>query len=157
MFDSTEVVAVTQSVWASLLEDELSPSSEQGLDPTVMMTSCVHISGAWEGAICVDCSTALARRVTGAMFDIALDEIGSDELVDALGEIANMIGGNVKSMVEGSCLLSLPAVTKGTGGLSVPGSQLLQSHVFKCAGEPLRIAILCKHTNGQTSEKEPSE
>lgn len=91
------------------------------------MTAFVLISGDWKGAVSVQCSDSSARRVAASMFGCAEAEVDADQLVDALGELANMMGGNLKSVLGVSCALSLPAVVAGDAmRVSLPhGQQVL--------------------------------
>ncbi|MEQ1502435.1 MAG: chemotaxis protein CheX [Myxococcota bacterium] len=68
----------------------------------------VAIDGAWDGRVEVWLSDADARRVATAMF--GEEPIGEPELVDAIGELANITGGNVKALLPEPCGLGLPAV-----------------------------------------------
>src|SRR3546814_9799281 len=47
------------------------------------------------------------------MFGMEVDEVSKADIDDAIGEITNMTGGGIKSMLEGSCSLSLPTVIEG--------------------------------------------
>jgi CheY-specific phosphatase CheX len=46
------------------------------------------------------------------MFDMPVEAISPDELRDAVGEVANILGGNVKTLIAGKCRLSLPSVAE---------------------------------------------
>src|SRR4051794_26191707 len=68
----------------------------------------VHITGSWCGSVAIELPEPFARIVAGAMFGNAPTDVADDEVVDVVGELANMTGGNVKALVEGDCSLSLP-------------------------------------------------
>ncbi|MFO0569037.1 MAG: chemotaxis protein CheX [Polyangiaceae bacterium] len=140
--EASEVVEVTQMVWTSVLGEEvaLDPVTDDFFDAP-LFTGCVTVSGAWEGAVTVGCSAELAKQVTAAMFELAPDAASIAEVADAMGEIANMIGGNIKALLPGPSLLSLPAVTQRESGIVVPGSELLLLQSFQYAGQPLRVLV----------------
>lgn len=52
-----------------------------------------------------------AEIIAEAMFEIPRGELSTDEIHDAMGEIANMIGGSVKGADGGESVLSLPTVS----------------------------------------------
>ena len=58
-----------------------------------------------------------ARQMTAAMLGMETDEIDGDEEVhDVIGEVCNMIGGDLKSRLcdsELTCELSIPSITSG--------------------------------------------
>src|SRR4051794_20576924 len=75
----------------------------------------VSISGPMVGTGTVSCDTATACRLASAMLMTEVDGVGV-EVLDAMGEIANMIIGNVKSAIEdraGQLWLSVPSVIYG--------------------------------------------
>jgi len=80
-------------------------------DGESILAGCVHISGEWEGAVTLDCPSELAKKVASIMFSLTEDELSSDLIQDALGELTNMTRGNLKSLLPEPCYLSLPAVT----------------------------------------------
>src|SRR4051812_23190559 len=61
----------------------------------------VHITGPWAGSVVVECPAPFGRLVAASMFGSEPDEVTEDELVDVVGELANMTGGNVKALLEG--------------------------------------------------------
>jgi len=77
----------------------------------------VGFAGAVMGNISIFVSRQFAREMTAAMLGMAVDEIGSDEEVhDVIGEVCNMVGGDLKSRLCDAgftCALSIPSVTFG--------------------------------------------
>ena len=53
--------------------------------------------------------------VAAALLALPEDEASEDDVADAVGELVNMIGGNVKSLVESPSALSLPHVVTQPG------------------------------------------
>jgi chemotaxis protein CheX len=106
-------------------------------------TSSVWITGAWEGALSVDFSEPLAHRMTEAMFGMEKGEAAREEILDALGEVANVAGGNVKALVPSPTQLSMPSVTEGVDYVvKVPGTTVANHVGFSCEGEPLVVTVL---------------
>jgi len=60
--------------------------------------------------VVVRCSAAAARNAAAALLGVELDDVTTEDVTDALGELANIIGGNVKSLLPEPCALSLPHV-----------------------------------------------
>ena len=77
----------------------------------------VSFAGDAIGNVTIYITDRFARRITSAMLNIEVDDIESDEEVyDVIGELCNMIGGDLKSRLCDygyPCLLSIPAVTSG--------------------------------------------
>ena len=141
-----ELTEITERVWASLMEAPLLPRQPGQPGPvpgTRTLTGCVQITGAWEGAVTVHCSLELAKVLTATMFMIDPEDTSADEISDALGELANMVGGNVKALLPEPCRISLPAVADGMDyRLSVPGARPVTAVTWTCLGEPLMVRLL---------------
>ncbi len=106
------------------------------------VSGCVQFSGAWEGAVTIECSAEFARQAAATMFGIAPDQTSVADTKDAMGELVNMTGGNVKALLPEPCRLSLPTVTEG-GDYSthVHGGELMTTVIFDCQGSPLVVRL----------------
>ena len=64
------------------------------------------------------------------------------DVLDAVGEIVNMVGGNLKGIVEGDSSLSLPCVGNATGeapfGKDFDGITV----AHRCQGDALVVRLL---------------
>lgn len=79
------------------------------------ITGIVGFAGTYSGVISIHCPIALALKVTSNMLGVDCDEV-NDDLNDAIGEIANMLGGSVKQVLSKGGLdvkLSIPTVISG--------------------------------------------
>ncbi len=106
-----DVQLVVEEVWTSFLgsDEPLLPAVPAEFD--VGWSAAVTVSGAWHGMVSVELPTGLAEEVTRRM--LAVDETYDEDVADAVGELVNMIGGNVKSLMPGPSVLSLPVVAAG--------------------------------------------
>ena len=145
MIDDAQIEKVTESIWDSMLGLEVTPSEPEtfSLGDDRLLTACVQITGEWAGAVTLACPTAFARRVAQIMFESEPGDIELVEVEDALGELANMLGGNIKSLLPGPSQLSLPAVTEGLDyTVRVPGSEMVNHVGFRTEGYPITISVL---------------
>jgi chemotaxis protein CheX len=101
------------------------------------LQATVRISGQWNAEVKVVASMTLIERIASAMFSIELNDLEEEEKVDALGEAVNVIGGNVKGVLNGDCNLSLPCVGKPFDN-ECP-NRLIAS--YDCEREPLIIEL----------------
>lgn len=77
------------------------------------VVSVVGLTGAVSGSLALQCGREHARDLTARFLGADGQEIGSlDDVRDAVGELVNMIGGNLKTAIgsEASIELSLPTV-----------------------------------------------
>ena len=66
-----------------------------------------------------------------------------DGVRDVLGELANMIGGNVKFALAKGLHLSMPTVTDaGNAGLRICGAELQDRLSFECEDGPFWVTLL---------------
>jgi hypothetical protein len=89
-----DIREVTSTVWSTVSDLVLTPC-----DPTRVpdahghvMAACVHVSGAFTGAVALLCSDALARRVAAQIFDVDRALVTLAQTQDAVGELVNMTG-----------------------------------------------------------------
>jgi CheY-specific phosphatase CheX len=142
-----EIVRLTETIWLStlnLLPTAMATSStDVGDAPALMMDGIVHIIGAQSATIAVQVPHALASKVAKQMFALDGSEPTSEDLHDALAEIANITGGNIKSLMDGECSLTLPVIVEGSSyRVRVPGGQVINRVEFQCDGMPFVVSII---------------
>lgn len=140
-----DLLQITESIWSAMVGLPV-----QRVDAALVQhragttfAGCVHVTGAWNGAVALHCSESLARTVAAAIFDVdaALATIAQTQ--DAVGELVNMTGGNLKALLPEPSHISLPTVAQGTDFTArVPGSRLAGQMAFECQGEPLLVTVL---------------
>lgn len=132
------VHAVFEATFAIAVEDAAADDSVGAS----IASSLVGIAGRWDGAVIVDCATAVAHELASTMFGVPADEVGRDQVEDALGELANMIGGNLKALLPSPCALSLPTVVEGRDyRVRVPGATIVRDVHFTLPGGGLRVLV----------------
>ena len=105
-----DLARIAAEVWRDVLAVEIGPG--EAADPGEL-TGCIQITGAFRGAVILIAPQAVAQSAAAAMFALDVSTVGMDEERDAIGELTNMIGGHVKSMVASPSQLALPAVVPG--------------------------------------------
>ena len=144
---TVELDRITSDIWTAMLGLTLEPYHDAPVFPPDqrVATGIVQITGDFEGAVTVQLAETKAREVAAIMFAMGPDEIGEEEVSDAVGELANMTGGNVKSTLCGVCQLSLPSVTSGRDyHVSVPGTAVRDRIGMTCGGELVVITMLLR-------------
>ncbi len=68
-------------------------------------------------------------------------QISDRALRDAVGELTNMIGGAFKSLIPGTCFLSMPVLLEGND-YGVPSRAVVFEGAFVCEKQPLRVRLL---------------
>jgi chemotaxis protein CheX len=112
------VIAATKDVFSTMVMMELEdnyPLREPVTKLQCSITGMVGMAGIYSGILSIHCPQKLALTITSNMLGMDVDEAGED-VNDALGEIANMLGGHVKQVLSKGGLdlnLSIPTVISG--------------------------------------------
>ncbi|MGK2959429.1 MAG: chemotaxis protein CheX [Acidimicrobiales bacterium] len=142
-----DIVQIVTDIWTSMLgiDAEFAGAGGELKSEERVLAASVQINGDWQGVITVICSEHLARQFAGTMLDMDPVKIDRAEVHDAIGELANITGGNLKSLVDGFGQLSLPVVTEGLElAFSIPGSKVVSNLAFHSGDETFSILIVAK-------------
>ena len=105
----------------------------------------VRLKGGWNGSVKVECSEPLARHAASVTFGGAPQDATDDELNDVVGEIANMVGGNMKALMPGPTQLTLPETPLDLGDLGTDESSQAKKPSLvlqlEARGEPLTVSV----------------
>jgi chemotaxis protein CheX len=139
--DLAEMVA---QVWVSYLDPEgVSPLIRTGDEkqPSEVHSS-VSISGSWTGHVVYASSTEAARKAAAAFLAMEAEEVSQEDLSDVLGELANIVGGNVKAMLPAGCFLSLPQVVLAPeSATKYPNAERITGLYGVWDGEPVSVSV----------------
>lgn len=96
------------------------------------LTAAVHFAGESAGALLLECSKSHACLLAEMLTGIIHTQVDEDVL-DALAELTNMIGGNLKSALHGGAGLSMPTVVEGSDySMQIRGANPSQRTSFAC-------------------------
>ena len=155
LIDEETVQSITQEAWSALIgDDEFLVPLPGGL-PDDAMSSWVEVVGPWTGAVVLTCGRATAEELSRSLLKEHAPPVLDDEDVqDALGELANVVGGNVKAVLPGPSVLGLPEV----GSAPAAGPDTVRVDLL-WRGESLTItvqssagALTDPHDNEQKNE-----
>jgi chemotaxis protein CheX len=114
------VIHSVESVFQTMLSMEIeleNPAVKESIGNNGLIVGTVGFAGKIMGNINLFVSRACGREMAAAMLGMTVDEIGSSEEVnDVIGEVCNMVGGEMKSRLCDAglnCSLSIPSVTYG--------------------------------------------
>ncbi len=92
--------------------DEEMPETDEA-----MLLGTITFVGSLEGCLSVNCGNACARTIAANMLCLdSPDELSDEDVIDAIGEIANMVMGSVKTRVQDAVTditISIPSVVQG--------------------------------------------
>ncbi|HYO84930.1 MAG TPA: chemotaxis protein CheX [Dermatophilaceae bacterium] len=137
-----DVVHIVREVWSSMLGLEAHSCEETAPYGGPAMAGSVGISGATDCLIALQVQTDGARQFAAAMFGLEVTEISDDDVADAVGELTNMVGGNIKSLLPEPSSLSLPVVAQGSNPLlRVVGGTVIFEAAFVSNNYPICVTV----------------
>ncbi len=148
MVDFGSVFEIVQVVFTAMIDGDeglLVPRDDADdtddiVDPLV---AWVDVHGPYAGRTAVTTSTETAHELVRALLgDVPISD---DDLVDAYGEIANVVGGNVKSLLPDQGTLGLPRVATSLPPTVDP---LVLTLRLAWRGKPLDIAVWLSEQEG---------
>jgi chemotaxis protein CheX len=139
----SELAQIVESVFAAMLNLEASQCGEPWFPSAERLTAAVHMTGDWNGAVLLECDRGEACRFAGRFLSMEPPGAVDDVVRDVLGELANMIGGNLKCVLLPGIRLSMPAVVDGSDySLRVCGAELRERLAFRCAEGSFWVTVL---------------
>jgi chemotaxis protein CheX len=138
-----ELAQIVESVFASMMSLEVGECGTPWFPGGERLTSAVHLAGDWNGAVLLECDRSQACRFAGRFLSAATPKTVDDDVRDVLGELANMIGGNLKFMLGSGIRLSMPSVVDGTNYvLRVCGAEVRERLAFQCGEGLFWVTVL---------------
>ena len=141
---SDDLAAITSDVWAAFLlvdgDQPLLPAATPIGEHCDIVHASVGVQGAWVGQIVLEVTVATATRVARAM--LATEEVSDEDVTDAVGELVNMVGGNVKSLMSSPSTLGLPIVLRGrVSRYSAYDASEVCTVDLEWTHEPIRVGV----------------
>jgi chemotaxis protein CheX len=111
LIDEETVQSIAQEAWSALVgDDEFLVPLPGGL-PDDALSSWVDVAGPWNGIVVLTCGRSTAEQLSRELLkQHAPPVLEAEDVADALGELANVVGGNVKAVLPGPSVLGLPEV-----------------------------------------------
>jgi chemotaxis protein CheX len=136
---------ISQSIFATMLGADLFRVEEQSIDPESSLQAAIHIAGGWTGCVVISLSADVSRYAAASMLAISPSEVCDEDVKDTATELANMVGGNLKSLLPGPSFLSLPSMVSGENlGLRTSEVDLIEDVWFACEHGPFRVRVYHK-------------
>jgi chemotaxis protein CheX len=142
-----DIRVVTNDVWSSFLATygPLEWADAPLLAPELVQAS-VEIHGDWTGTVTLEMTPETAETAARTM--LLLDSVAEEDVTDALGELVNMIGGNIKSLLPSGSTLGLPRVTHAPVATAALADATEHYRVeLAWAGTPIRIRVWSDENN----------
>lgn len=138
-----ELAEIVKYVFETMVCLEVSESAQSWLPSGDRLTATIHLTGDWPGVLAMECGHQQACAFAARFLAMEKPELVDDVVRDVLGELANMIGGNLKCVLAGGLRLSMPSVVDGSdNNLRVCRAGTRERLVFECAEGVFSVAVL---------------
>jgi chemotaxis protein CheX len=136
------LVEIVREVWESfMLGDVTHLDVADAARPELIAAANVSLSGDWEAVVMFELEPAMAAKLSATLLGVDETEVSDDDLADTIGEVANVIGGNLKALVPGNTVMSLPVVSLRTTRPQVKDAAELQRVLFSWEGHHAWVAV----------------
>ena len=138
-----ELAQVVESVFGAMMSVEAAESPTLWFPGGDRLTATVHLTGDWNGAVVLECDRGQACRFAGRFLAMDPPDALDDVVRDVLGELVNMISGNLKCVLTRGIRLSMPSVVDGSSySVRVCKAEVQERLAFHCAEGPFWITVL---------------
>ena len=155
------VAAAARQVFDMMLGMEITPGPDyietQVPEASGGVVALIGIGGAWMGTGMVTCPVELSCKIASTMMMAEYTAV-TDDVLDAMAEIANIIFGNVKTELEeqlGNLCLSIPTVVYGRNFATRNTSQQPWSVIPVKVGEDSFELRICLTPNREQQRAGP--
>ena len=136
---------IVQSGFSTMLNLDLFRAETSNAPDHESLFATIHIAGAWTGSVVLSLSPEVALQATSAMLGLPESEVTETERQEVAVELANMIGGNLKSLLPAPSYLSLPTIVAGREFyLQVRDAELLEDVFMACEAGLLRTRLFAR-------------
>jgi len=106
----------TREVFDLMVGSALTTRTRESRPPLAEFTVTIGLSGELRGLVAFHCSADSACMLASKMLQVETHEF-NEQALDAIGEICNMVAGNLKAKLPGigdHCSISTPTIISGT-------------------------------------------
>jgi chemotaxis protein CheX len=140
---ASELAQIVESVFETMLSLEVGRCETPWFSSGDRLTSAVHLTGDFNGAVLLECDRRQACRFAGRFLSTDPSGAVDDVVRDVLGELANMIGGNLKCVMMHGIRISMPSVVDGSDySMRVCGAEVRERLAFRSAEGLFWVTVL---------------
>lgn len=112
------IIEATTEIFETMIMMDITPGdplSESVSEFTGSVSGVIGLAGSCKGMLAIHLPDAVAMKITGNFLGMDVDEVNED-VTDAIGELANMVAGNIKMVLDvagNNVTLSIPSCIHG--------------------------------------------
>ena len=145
---TTDIFNVMLSMELEIIDDELAESNEQNKESSIV--GSIDFTGNVMGSFKIYITYDFAFLIASNMLLMERDELSLEEDVyDVVGEISNMIGGNLKTFLSDNgfpCNITVPSIVSGSDfRTQVMGYNRMETYHFGYENNIMTVKIFIKN------------
>ena len=137
-----EIEETIASIFETMLGIWVTPVDQEPASEATRLAASVHFTGSWSGVVILEVSPEQACALAGRLLSMETPERVDDDVRDVIGELANIIAGNLKSAIAPGATLSIPEVVDGGFSLRICGATVSQTQVFESEGGTFSVSLI---------------
>ena len=139
LIDEATVLSIAEDAWTALIGEDEALVPLPGELPADALSGWVQLTGPWTGRVVVTTARSTAEELATCMLkEHAPPVLDDEDVADALGEMVNVVGGNIKAVLPPPAALSLPRVGSPP---AVPNAADVCRLDLLWRGQPLSISV----------------
>lgn len=131
-----DVEQVVATIFETMLGLPVEPYPMTWERPQDLVTAVVSFAGAWSGALVLECTSRQARLFAQRILSIDPPTMVNEDVKDALGELVNVLAGNLKSLLPHGVVISMPSMN-----LNGDFAKLVWRVSFWCMDEAFAVTL----------------
>jgi len=140
-----ELEQIVSMVWTTMFGIDaecVAPSAGQAAEPS--LSASVSITGAFEGQVQLSCPVSLAQELASTVYGQRGASLGMELVADLVGELSNIVAGNLQALLPEGCHVGLPQVCDGADAEPAGGEGRLVSRAAFRSGDHVFAVRLLK-------------
>lgn len=115
---SEKIIESAKEIFSTMVMMEITVNGDnmtESVPMTESISGVIGLAGTHKGVLAIHIPNKVAMAITSSFLGMDVDEVNAD-VADAVGELANMLGGNVKAILSENGRdidLSLPSTISG--------------------------------------------
>ena len=146
VIENNTVQELIDKCWIDATGLQIEPTKLADLaNPEDLFIASVIFSGDNQGSLTVAMGEVLAKQLAGNMFDSSIESVSLDDIRDSIGELANVLAGNIKTDFFGNCSMAKPVVMRGSDAMiSVFQIDAIFQRIFVSAKDEQILIQVCQ-------------
>jgi chemotaxis protein CheX len=138
-----EQVRIAKDVFGNMVDMNIEVLDTPWEPHAEVVTSAIYFTDPWQGALFVECVAPLAFAFTARLMAVETPKSVDEDVCDAMGELANMIAGNLKALMPASVGISIPSIVRGQDyTVRLRGGKVLSKTAFETEFGGFRLTLI---------------